>query len=185
MPITLNDFKEGGSLRNFVTQVGLLGKIDKEGVNQTELLNTLINSVTMVGAYTDSNSDGAITSADSVSEKFSNKEDDENTEDNKNENKTPDDGNTVVNNSENENTAVDNNDSGSTVSGNTNEGGNNGGNENLVSGENNGVSNTNEQEGEQESTDEQDNNTQEEVDSPSVDPTNTTPPTDQTDSEQE
>lgn len=82
MPITLDDFKEGGSLRNFVTQVGLLGKIGKTGVDQTELLNTLINSVTMVGAYTDSNSDGAITSADSVSEKFSIKEDDDKTGEN-------------------------------------------------------------------------------------------------------
>lgn len=75
MPITLNDFKEGGSLRNFVTQVGLLGKIDKEGVDQDKLLSTLINAVTVVGTYTDSNKDGKVTKDDAVSEKFSKKED--------------------------------------------------------------------------------------------------------------
>lgn len=75
MPITLNDFKEGGSLRKFVTQVGLLGKIDKEGVDQEKLLGTLINAVTVVGAYTDSNKDGKLTKDDAVSEKFSKKED--------------------------------------------------------------------------------------------------------------
>jgi hypothetical protein len=77
MPITLNDFKEGGSLRNFVTQVGLLGKIEKVGVDQDKLLDTLINAVTMTGAYTDSNKDGKLTKDDAVSEKFSKKEDDE------------------------------------------------------------------------------------------------------------
>lgn len=77
MPITLNDFKEGGSLRNFITQVGLLGKIDKEGVDQEKLLDTLINAVTMTGAYTDSNKDGKLTKDDAVSEKFSKKEDGE------------------------------------------------------------------------------------------------------------
>lgn len=76
MPITLNDFKEGGALRNFITQVGLLGKIEKEGVEQDKLLDTLINAVTMTGAYTDSNKDGKLTKDDAVSEKFSKKEDD-------------------------------------------------------------------------------------------------------------
>ena len=75
MPITLNDFKEGGSLRNFITQVGLLGKIEKEGVDKDKLLDTLINAVTMTGAYTDSNKDGKLTKDDAVSEKFSKKED--------------------------------------------------------------------------------------------------------------
>jgi hypothetical protein len=104
MPITLDDFKEGGSLRNFVTQVGLLGKIGKDGVNQEELLSTLINSVTMVGAYTDSNEDGAITTADSVSDKFSNKED-ESAEGDDGESKIPE-----GSNNDGENTVVGNND---------------------------------------------------------------------------
>ena len=126
MPITLDDFKEGGSLRNFVTQVGLLGKIGKPGVNQGDLLTTLINSVTMVGAYTDSNEDGTITTADSVSDKFSNKED-ESDEGDDAENENTEGGSTVVDNNDNSSTeggsteggstVVDNNDNNSTESG--------------------------------------------------------------------
>ena len=150
MPITLDDFKEGGSLRNFVTQVGLLGKIGKDGVNQTELLNTLINSVTMVGAYTDSNSDGAITSADSVSNKFS-KEEDKNTEGGEN---------AVAGNNEGGSTVVENPESGGSTEGsNTNESGD----------EQEPTDDPKEEETEPE--DKQDDDTPGDVDSPSVDPT--------------
>jgi hypothetical protein len=159
MPITLDDFKEGGSLRNFVTQVGLLGKIGKEGVDQAKLLNTLINSVTMVGAYTDSNKDGKLTKDDSVSEKFSNKKDDESTGDNDNESETAEDNNS-------ENAGGDNvNENENSEGGNTNENENDGG-DNVNENENSEGGNTNEEE---EHTGEQDDNTQEEVESPSVD----------------
>lgn len=49
MAITLNDFKEGGSLRQFVTQIGLLEKIDDPNIDQEELLARLSEGVTISG----------------------------------------------------------------------------------------------------------------------------------------
>lgn len=45
MAITLNDFKEGGKLRQFVTKVGLLDKIDSSDVDQNDLLAKLRDSI--------------------------------------------------------------------------------------------------------------------------------------------
>lgn len=45
MAITLNDFKEGGKLRQFVTKVGLLDKIDSSDADQNDLLAKLRDSI--------------------------------------------------------------------------------------------------------------------------------------------
>lgn len=47
MGITLNEFKEGGSLRKFVTKVGLLDKLEDPNFDQEELLARLTESVTI------------------------------------------------------------------------------------------------------------------------------------------
>ena len=66
MPISINDFKEGGPLRRFVTQVGLLDKIGAADVDQEKLLAALMTGVTNVGTYVDSNNDGIIDENDSI-----------------------------------------------------------------------------------------------------------------------
>lgn len=49
MPITLNDFKEGGALRQYVTKIGLLDQIDNGTLSEEELLARLNDSVTISG----------------------------------------------------------------------------------------------------------------------------------------
>ena len=48
MGITLDDFKEGGPLRKYVTKIGLLDKIDNPNVDSEELLSMLNDSVTII-----------------------------------------------------------------------------------------------------------------------------------------
>lgn len=57
MAISLNDFKEGGKLRRFVTQVGLLDKIDSTDVDQKDLLARLMNSIRHSSVVFDKNKD--------------------------------------------------------------------------------------------------------------------------------
>ena len=49
MPITLDDFKEGGALRQYVTKIGLLDQIDNGTLSEEELLARLNDSVTISG----------------------------------------------------------------------------------------------------------------------------------------
>jgi hypothetical protein len=49
MPITLNDFKEGGALRQYVTKIGLLEQIDNNTLSEEELLARLDEAVTVIG----------------------------------------------------------------------------------------------------------------------------------------
>lgn len=49
MPITLDDFKEGGALRQYVTKIGLLDQIDNGTLSEEELLARLDDSVTISG----------------------------------------------------------------------------------------------------------------------------------------
>lgn len=57
MAISLNDFKEGGKLRRFVTQIGLLDKIDSANVDQKDLLARLMNSIRHSSVVLDKNKD--------------------------------------------------------------------------------------------------------------------------------
>lgn len=57
MAISLNDFKEGGKLRRFVTQIGLLSKIDSADVDQKDLLARLMNSIRHSSVVFDKNKD--------------------------------------------------------------------------------------------------------------------------------
>lgn len=65
MAISINDFKEGGCLRRFVTKVGLLDKIDTD-FNQEDLLQLLLDQVSNVGTFIDSNPDGRVTKDDDI-----------------------------------------------------------------------------------------------------------------------
>lgn len=57
MAISLNDFKEGGKLRRFVTQIGLLDKIDSADADQKDLLARLMNSIRHSSVVFDKNKD--------------------------------------------------------------------------------------------------------------------------------
>lgn len=66
MPITLNDFKKGGPLRNYVTQVGLLEKIAVEGVDQDNLLQAILGTLTRVGIAVDTNENRTVDPQDTI-----------------------------------------------------------------------------------------------------------------------
>ena len=66
MPITLNDFKKGGPLRNYVTQVGLLEKIAVEGVDQDNLLQAILGTLTRVGIAVDTNENRIVDTQDTI-----------------------------------------------------------------------------------------------------------------------